>query len=150
MIHNRLVGRSTLLTDELRADVERELAAGVPVAVAAQRVGVGRRTLTRWLERGDVVRRPLAAAPEPVTEVALDDRLAPAEPGLVAVMFQAAQRGSWTAAAWILERRWPARWSRPPQRQADVPPEPGADDPFAEAVALGEARRREVEKLGKR
>jgi transposase len=125
------MGRSTLLTDELRADVERELAAGVPVAVAAQRVGVGRRTLTRWLARGDVVRRRLASAPEPVADiVSLDDRLAPAEPGLVAVIFAAAQRGSWTAAAWVLERRWPERCSRPPQRQP-VQTEPEGDDPFA-------------------
>jgi hypothetical protein len=59
------VAARTKLTPELRVVVERELAAGVPVAVAAQRAGVGRRTLQRWLARGLVVRRQLAPAAAP-------------------------------------------------------------------------------------
>jgi hypothetical protein len=35
-----LAGRATFLTPELRVQVERELAEGVPVAVIAQRQGI--------------------------------------------------------------------------------------------------------------
>jgi hypothetical protein len=76
----------TKLTPELGAEVD--LAAGRQVAVVAQRHRITRRTLTRWNAQGRVVRRELAAEPrhETVTaeEVSLDDRLAKAEPGLVA------------------------------------------------------------------
>jgi hypothetical protein len=41
------VAPATLLTPELRAAIERELADGVPVAIVAQRVGVSRRNLNR-------------------------------------------------------------------------------------------------------
>jgi transposase len=147
MSHNRRVGRATLLTPELRAQLERELADGHPIAVAAQRHGLGRRTLTRWISEGLVVRRRLAPAPDPEpvpTEELLDAKLAKAEVGLVGVIAAAAQRGSWQSAAWILERRWPERWARPPQRTApeNVPPAPAAGDPFAEIDMLAERRRR--------
>jgi hypothetical protein len=101
------------LTDERRARAERELAAGAPVAVAAQRIGVGRRTLTRWIAEGRVVRRKLASAPDPVPPpegeqpLSFAERFAKAEPGLVGVIAAAAGRGSWHATAWLLERRWP-------------------------------------------
>jgi hypothetical protein len=55
-------GPPTKLSDKVRTDLERELADGVPVAVAAQRADVGRRTLTRWIAEGAVVRRRLVAA----------------------------------------------------------------------------------------
>jgi hypothetical protein len=53
---------ATLLTDELRVELEQELASGTPITVTAQRLGVARRTLTRWLSNGKVVRRRLAPA----------------------------------------------------------------------------------------
>jgi hypothetical protein len=42
MGHNGRVAPGTKLTVELRAEVERDLAAGHPVAVVAQRHGIGR------------------------------------------------------------------------------------------------------------
>jgi transposase-like protein len=96
MGHNRPVSRATLLTPELRAELERELAEGAPVAVAAQRHGLGRRTLTRWLERGLVARRRPAPAPEPPADgPSLEERLERAEPALLAAILAASQRDSW-------------------------------------------------------
>jgi hypothetical protein len=133
------VGAPTKLTDELRVAVERDLAAGVPVAVAAQSAGVGRRTLHRWLDRGLVVRRGLAAAAEPGPT--LDERLDQAEEPLVAIIVAAAKRGSWQAALALLERRWPDRWARPPRRQPETgPPAPLAGDRVLDE--LDEIRRR--------
>ena len=53
----RPLGRRSLLTPELREWLERELAAGCPQAVAAQRAGIGLRSVERWLAEGRV-RRP--------------------------------------------------------------------------------------------
>lgn len=135
------------LTPELRVEIERELAAGVPVAVLAQREGISRRTLGRWISGGRVVRRQLAPAPDPaVEELSLDERLEKAKPGLLAAVLAASQRGSWVAAAWILERRWPERWARPPRRQEEPIPTvvEVADDPFAEVDQLAARRRAQV------
>jgi hypothetical protein len=146
---NGAVGRPTLLDDELRHDLERELAAGVPVAVAAQRFGVGSRTLHRWLAAG-LVRRELPAQPVVhdvvhygADEVSLDDRLLRAEPGLVAEIIAASRRGSWQASAWLLERIAPQRWAKPARRTE----EPPAHVPREEAGIFAEldelARRRD-------
>src|SRR5512133_1691644 len=92
MGHNGRVAPETKLTAELRAEVERELAAGHPVAVVAQRHGIGRRTLGRWIAEGRIVRRPrdvASAQPTSPEEVSLDDRLQRAEPGLVAAIIAA-------------------------------------------------------------
>jgi hypothetical protein len=76
------------------------------------------RTLHAWLADGRVERRSRAdrsVVTEGLDE--LDERLAAAEPGLVAVLIAAAKRGSWQAALAILERRFPERWSKPSRSQ---------------------------------
>lgn len=88
---NGPMGRPTLLTPELRVDVERELADGVPVVVVAQRFGIGRRTLGRWISEGRVVRSRREPGPQTVHGVvnaqpapigaSSDDPFDRAEPG---------------------------------------------------------------------
>jgi hypothetical protein len=139
------MAQANRLTPELRVDLERQLADGVPFAVVAQRFGIGRRTLTRWIADGRVVRRRLDPAPEPASIglSAFEEQFDRAEAGPVGVVVDAARSGSWQASAWLLERRWPERWARPPQRQAQ--PDgllAGQDDPFAEVDLLAERRRR--------
>lgn len=110
------MARPSTLTNEVRAELERELAQGVPVVVAAQRVGRSPRTVHAWLQSGAVVRRRLAAAPEPVPDLEqepdLPDDDERVQAALVGVIMKAAQRGSWPAAKWILETRWPQRYAR--------------------------------------
>jgi Transposase len=131
------------LTPELRAEVERELAAGQPVAVVAQRHGLSRRTLTRWIADGRVVRRELTAEPDPaLSELSLDERLAKAEPGLVAAIIAASQRGSWQASAWLLERINPRRWARPQRPEARGPGQARVPDPIWAEIDELAARRR--------
>jgi hypothetical protein len=139
MGHNGRVGAPSLLTDDLRARIERELATGATQATVAQRTGVTARSLKRWLADGKVVRRQLErapAAPPPEPELPLPARLAQAEPGLVAALIQAAQRGHWQAAAWLLERSFPDRWAR---RDPTAPA--GAADAFSELDELAARRR---------
>src|SRR4051812_6053517 len=110
----------------MRARVERELARGASQAGGGQRGGGSPRTIGSWLASGRVTRpsrqgelhfpiRELespepAPPPRPMTPQALQERLEQAEPGLVAAIIAATQRGSWQAAAWMLERSFPERW----------------------------------------
>lgn len=58
---------------------------------------------------------------------------------LVAVVEDAAREGSWNAAAWLLERKWPERWAK----RAKPKPAPEREkpaDPFAEIDELAERR----------
>jgi hypothetical protein len=110
----RGVARPSKLTDQVRSEVERELALGTPVVVAAQRSGISPRTLSRWLAAGLVGHRPPPVEPttpkldlEPGDDDSIDARLRAAEPGLVAVVLESARRGSWQAAAFLLERSNP-------------------------------------------
>lgn len=52
------------------------------------------------------------------------ERLKEAEGGceqaLAAMIYQAAKGGQWTAAAWMLERKWRKRWGRQPNEQVIV------------------------------
>lgn len=47
---------------------------------------------------------------------AVERARAEAEATLVARVAKAAQNGSWSAAAWLLERRAPERWGKPSDR----------------------------------
>ena len=60
------------------------------------------------------------------------------ESQLIAVVEDAARRGSWNAAAWLLERRFPERWLKATERRLPKPSD--EDKAFAEIIEL--ARRR--------
>src|SRR4051812_42016 len=110
---------ASLLTDELRAVLERELATGAQQIVVRQRTGVSPRSLKRWLAQGKVQRPAMRGRPPAPLPVSA--QLAQAEPGLVGAIIAAADRGSWQAAAWLLERSFPDRWARrEPGKQAAV------------------------------
>jgi hypothetical protein len=150
------MARSSALTSELRERIELDLADGIPIAVVAQNVGVGRSTLAGWLAAGRVARRPhprrlelvYESPPEGASGPSLEERLAAAEPGLVAAIVKAAERGSWQSAAWLLERIAPERWGRPSRSERPLEPRAPSsplidpEDPFAEVLELAAARRR--------
>jgi hypothetical protein len=144
----RGVARPSKLTDQVRSEVERELALGTPVVVAAQRSGISPRTLSRWLAAGLVGHRPPPVEPttpkldlEPGDDDSIDARLRAAEPGLVAVVLESARRGSWQAAAFLLERSNPARWARPPARATTEPAGASRSSVFDEVDAFRRRRR---------
>jgi hypothetical protein len=63
------------------------------------------------------------------------------EAQLVAFVEGSARSGSWNAAAWLLERRWPERWLKPAERRSKPPPGDN-DDAFAEIIELSRRRTR--------
>lgn len=106
------------LTDDTRDTLARVIGAGGTYALAATVAGISERTLYAWLERGDPARRRARDAPHRDLRAAIDRARAQRESDLVLQMTRAAQRGSWRAAAWLLERRHPERWATPSQRDA--------------------------------
>jgi hypothetical protein len=125
------------LTDDLRRQIERDLASGVSQAATAQRAGVSPRSLRRWLHDGRINPPPSPPVPAPDAEpVPRRQRLARAEPGLVAAIVAASERGSWQAAAWLLERAFPEHWAK--REPGSLP---GPPDAFAELDELAARRR---------
>jgi hypothetical protein len=145
------MARPSALTSELRETIERQLADGIPVAVVAQNASVSRSTLHSWISSGRVVRRrrrdPLKLVARPVeasaesSTVDLEERLRAAEPGLVAAIANAAGRGSWQSAAWLLARIAPERWAMPSRSTSPADSRPSRDDPFWEVDELARKRR---------
>jgi hypothetical protein len=131
------VARSSILTDELRITIERELSTGAALPVVCQRTGVKARSVDRWLRDGKVVRRRLERVPAPVQAADVT------EPELVGAISDAAERGSWRAAAWLLERSSPERWVKPSSRPTPTPErlDDAERDPIAEIIDLAKRRR---------
>ena len=107
-----MAGRPSSLTDERRETIERALAAGAPVSIAASAAGVSTRTVFRALEDGRVVRRSLSAVQDDDErrDVLEDDETL--QRALLGVVLRAAKNGDWRAATWILAKRWPTRYGR--------------------------------------
>jgi hypothetical protein len=145
------VGRPSALTPDVRELLERELAQGASVRVAAERSGVSESSAFAWIASGKVERRR-APAPAPVELVPPDggeldvlERVRQAEPALVLSILRAAQKeGRWHAAAWLLERSRPEAWGRVTTRPAAGTSEPmsSPDDPFLELDELAAKRRK--------
>jgi hypothetical protein len=66
------------------------------------------RTVLRWREAAAKGKEPFASY---VSEI--EKAEAQAEQLLIAKIQRAASEGTWTAAAWMLERRWSDRWKKP-------------------------------------
>lgn len=139
-------GRPTKLTPDAIAQLEQLVRAGTTIDVAAAAVGVNRATIYRWLAAGEKARKGTYTRD---LREAIERARAESESLLVARIGSAAAKGSWQAAAWLLERRFPERWMKPTERPIpDAPAAAGAEDdrdldqdPFADVVELAQRRR---------
>jgi hypothetical protein len=93
------LGRPRLVTDEMRANILRTVALGFPPARAAQAQGISRQTLH---EHGKA---------NPDFLDAMKAAEAQAEFNVYGRILKASAT-QWTAAAWILERRWPESYAK--------------------------------------
>jgi phage shock protein PspC (stress-responsive transcriptional regulator) len=101
------MSRPTKLTRETEARLVAGVRAGLTVGIACEIVGISPRTYQRWMASGRPEHRQLREA--------VQRARAGCEADLVARMHLAALRGSWRAAAYLLERQAPERWGRPPR-----------------------------------
>lgn len=92
-------------TKQTRDAIVASLRSGNFLETAAAKAGVSSRQVRTWLAKG--------AAGEPSYVEFLRDveaANATAESAFQSVLNRAAQEGTWQAAAWTLERRFPQRW----------------------------------------
>lgn len=113
-------GRPTLLDDDRRDRITEALRNGAYIDHAAQAAGISTSTYHGWMERGRTERDRRRAGLEP------DDHEAPyldflesveraqseAAVDLLGEIANHARNGTWQAAAWILERKFPRQWGR--------------------------------------
>jgi transposase len=105
------MARPTLITDELVTRVRSAVLSAQSLEAVAAELGIARRTLFNWLERGEAEQPPESdalfvrfAAEFRQAEADLEQEL------LDHVKGDAGKKGEWSRFAWVLERRFPARW----------------------------------------
>jgi transposase len=141
--HHAGVRRPEKFRPEAVERIVQVLAAGGYPQTAATAAGVSAKTYYRWLARG-ADDGPEADAPYRDFRERVEKAQAEGEARAVTIIARAAADGTWQAAVWMLERRYPERWSRPSQRADVAPagPATGPPDPFAEVDELAQVRRR--------
>lgn len=102
------MARPTKLTPEVQERIITALRAGNYQDTAAAYAGIDESTFYRWMERG------LAEPESDYGEFrkAVIKAKSDAEVRDLYLIDQAAQSGSWQAAAWKLERKFPHKWGR--------------------------------------
>lgn len=101
-------GRRPKLTPELTEQLCALIRDGHYLAHAAEAVGVHRSTVHRWLQRGAEAK----SGPYRAFYDAFKKAEAELQQRCLERIQQAADNGTWQAAAWLLERRFPRYWSR--------------------------------------
>lgn len=123
-----LVGRPCKLTPEAREYVVAAVRQGCSRSAAAEGAGIGRSTLQDWLATG----RADLARGEATRFADFSDGIKRAEADLqreaVGLILGAARSGSWQAAAWLLERKWPRDYAKR---------DPAAEEGIQSLEALG-------------
>jgi len=103
------VGRPTKLTPEVSEKIVTALRGGNYREVACRYAGISYQTFRTWLKRAEEQQAP----PEYLEfAAAVEKAEADAEVADIALIRRAAQDGSWTAAAWVRERKNPERWGK--------------------------------------
>ncbi len=125
------MARPTKLTPDVRDRIATMIRSGAYAEQAARAAGIAPSTYYSWLERGESGERPFSEFSETIKTAE-----AKAEQQRVECIQDAAEAGTWQAAAWWLERRFPARWGR---RSAEPParsPAANVEDLDAEVERL--------------
>jgi hypothetical protein len=105
--------KSSKLTPELSAEICGLLAEGLSVEAVCGKVGLHKTTFYRWLKAGEVDEgSEITPDLAPFVELrsAVNSSLGDLEQGALNKI-KAASEKTWQAAAWMLERRFPDRWS---------------------------------------
>jgi hypothetical protein len=104
------MGRPTKLTPEVQDKIVAAIRAGNYQETAASYAGISEKTFYEWMNRG-LSDDPSESHFGEFRE-AVEKAKAAAEVRDVILIDKAAQDGSWQAAAWKLERKFPNKWGR--------------------------------------
>ena len=117
-INGKLGGRPPSINPKLEEAILMALRQGAFPSAAAEASGVPRQTFSDWMRRGAQQRRGV------YHELYVKVMAAMSEGELRALeQVQAAAEKDWKAAAWLLERRFRARWARQVETPAEGPSE---------------------------
>jgi len=110
-------GRPTKLTKEVQTKIINAIRGGLPVVSAAGLAGISEKTFYNWKTLGEEDETEKSKYFQFLQAVKTAER--ESEANLVAKI---QTDESWQSKAWILERRFPSRWSRIEKREvkADV------------------------------
>ncbi len=100
------------ISPAIQASICRALKKGHYLAQAANLAGVPTRTLMRWLAKGRDADEANEDNPYRAFNDAVQEAIAHAENECLNAVDEAIEHGTWQAAAWKAERRWPERWGR--------------------------------------
>jgi hypothetical protein len=111
-------GRPTKLTPQLKDQIVESLKKGLYPETAASLAGVTRETIRLWIRQGaaEMARRNKGDKPDRSNDIHAELAVEAAravghiESELIELVAYAAPT-QWKAGAWLLERRFPARWS---------------------------------------
>lgn len=101
------MARPSKLTSEVEARIVEAVELGATWERAADAAGIGASTLREWRQRGEAGEEPFSAFLAALKR-AEGDGVARA----LRTIRQASESGTWQAAAWLLERRYPADYGR--------------------------------------
>lgn len=105
-VNHRPIGRPSRFTQELQDKIVAGVRMGLAMCVASELAGVPERTFRDWMAWGRDGREPYATFAH-----AVEKGIAESEAQLLSTIKDASKK-EWTAAAWIMERRFPERWAR--------------------------------------
>lgn len=152
------MGRPTKLTPERHARIVQMISTGAYAHIAAQASGINPGTYYDWMARGrdcdrDDEGNPTTDDDAPYAEFhdAVKEAEAKAEAVAIGRIQQAANGGTWQAAAWYLERKYSDRWGRKDQLRQEVSgPDGGKIELEAEAsvMAFLDARHDRLNEAG--
>ncbi|MBH8598606.1 MULTISPECIES: hypothetical protein [unclassified Thermoactinomyces] len=102
------MARPTKLTPDIQKKIVSIIRLGHYIETAAAYAGISKQTIYNWMRQGAREEKgKYRNFHDAVTKA-----LAEAEIRELAYIDQAAKKGSWQAAAWILSRRFPNRWGK--------------------------------------
>jgi hypothetical protein len=128
------VARPEKLTPEVQQRIVDSLRMGNYIETASAYAGITKSTLYEWMKRGAREKRGKYKE----FSNAVEKAMAEAEMWDVALIAQAAKE-NWQAAAWRLERKYPARWGRKTQHEVT-----GKDD---KPVEITNSKQQLLEKI---
>ncbi len=135
-----------LLTPEVQKVICEAIEAGTTLEIAARAARIGPRTLDEWLEHGRNELRENPDAEGPCADFVRAVTVASAtfEKDTLAIIQDAASK-NWTAAAWLLERKFPERYAKVDRLRVS------GDEQNNKPVQISEQERKDrlLEKLAK-